>query len=85
MGEGTRKGQGAGWRPWHLPVSGGRLAGWLTAVRACSRRYWHPIVVVGGVLQTALYCDFFYYYVRAPRPPTAVMVSAFSLQPSLLV
>ena len=39
------------------------------------RSYWHPIVVVGGVLQTALYCDFFYYYitakkqVRHPTPP----------------
>lgn len=29
------------------------------------RRYWHPIVVVGGILQTALYCDFFYYYITA--------------------
>jgi ER lumen protein retaining receptor len=27
--------------------------------------YWHPIVVVGGILQTALYCDFFYYYITA--------------------
>ena len=27
--------------------------------------YWHPIVVVGGVIQTALYCDFFYYYITA--------------------
>ena len=39
------------------------------------RSYWHPIVVVGGVLQTALYCDFFYYYITAKkqvrRPPSS--------------
>ncbi len=45
-------------------------------LRVSFRSYWHPIVVVGGVLQTALYCDFFYYYITAKskvRTPTYVL------------
>ena len=42
------------------------------------RSYWHPIVVVGGVLQTALYCDFFYYYITAKKqvrhPPSSAAI-----------
>merc|ERR1712072_494717 len=29
--------------------------------------YWDPIVWVSGVVQTLLYCDFFYYYIKAVR------------------
>ncbi|SPQ93101.1 ER lumen protein-retaining receptor [Plasmodiophora brassicae] len=25
--------------------------------------YWHPIVWITGIIQTAIYCDFFYYYI----------------------
>jgi len=27
--------------------------------------YWDPIAWVSGIVQTSLYCDFFYYYVKA--------------------
>ncbi len=26
--------------------------------------YWMPIVWVAGMIQTIIYCDFFYYYVK---------------------
>ena len=29
--------------------------------------YWQPIVWVAGSLQTAIYCDFFYYYIIAVK------------------
>ena len=48
------------------------------------RSYWHPIVVVGGVLQTALYCDFFYYYITAKKqvrhPPASAPSSSLRLR-----
>merc|ERR1712176_219160 len=32
---------------------------------ATEKNYWDPISWFTGVLQTGLYCDFFYYYVKA--------------------
>jgi hypothetical protein len=47
-------------------LSSSRASLWLNSCGNSGHgRYWHPIVVVGGVLQTALYCDFFYYYITA--------------------
>ena len=52
------------------------LTGWCVALPS----YWHPIVVVGGLIQTALYCDFLYYYIKAKSKsldePVKVQVDA---------
>ena len=42
--------------------------------------YWHPIVVVGGIIQTGLYTDFFFFYYKAKKKgldePVKVQVDA---------
>ena len=40
------------------------LLNWLYRL-ATQKGYWHPIVWVAGTIQTAIYCDFFYYYITS--------------------